>query len=361
MKLYKILLITIAILSSITSNAQETCPLPIMVMVDNSDGYLSEQNEKLLDAKLQQLVSSRGFGSSAELSHLCLRATVSDTGEKEVISGTRPMVVGSFDVYLVLTNLLSGENFGADNISVRGNGNNETQMLQRAMSRINPSNTELQRFLQNARVKVFDYYRSHIPSIISQALALSQRGNYDKALYLLSTVPPCVEGYDTVSAFMLKVFDEYLDVDCHEKLAAARSVWKATQNEEGAQAAAAYLAAIDHRSSCYSEAQELLAEISGKIDENIRRFIAREDEDRALEKELIRGEAELERKKVDNDFALRQQEIDAIRQIAQAYVQSVIGPMIQQNGQSQSNNQSQPVQDGGEGRQKGSPVIIVNN
>lgn len=362
MKLFKYLFSAIAAFSLYTTAvAQETCPLPIMVQVDNSDGALSDANVKFLDSKLKQLVASKGYGSSAELSHLCLMASVSETGDKQAISGTRMVVSGSFDVYLVLTNLLSGEDFGADNITVRGAGNNEAQMIHAAVARINPSNKELQRFLQNARVKVFDYYRSHIPSIISQARSESQRGNYDKALYLLSTVPPCVEGQDSVAKVMFDIFQDYLDVDCNKKLAAARSIWKSSQDEEGARAAAAYLAAIDSRSSCYGPAQELLGEISGRIDENLRRIIAREDEDRALEHELIRGEADLRRKKVENEFILRQQEIDAIRQISEAYVKSVLGPMVQKEESRKSNNDDEQYHEVNNDTKKGKPVIIINN
>lgn len=349
----------VVVISCSHAAAQETCPLPVMVKVDNADSNLSQANIKFLDSKLRQLVATRGFGSNAELSHLCLMASVSETGDKQVISGNRPVVSGSFDVYMVLTNLLSGENFGAENITIKGVGNTESQMMQSAMSRINPSNSELQTFLQNARVKVFDYYRSHIPSIISLAKAMSQRGEYEKALYMLSTVPPCVDGYDSVATAMLDVYYDYLDVDCHQKLAAARAAWAASQNEEGATVAAGYIAAIDHRSSCYAEAQELLAEIAGRVDENLRRVIAREDEDRAFEKELVRGEAELRRKQVENDFELRQQEIEAIRQIGLAYAQTVIGEKARQS-EAPKPDTPQPTAPQGDGKQK-SPVIIVNN
>lgn len=359
MRLYRLsLLVATILMAYVHLMSQETCPLPVMVIIDNANGALSEENEKQLNLKLQQLVASKGFGSSAELSHLCLRASISDNGDKEVISGNRPIVSGSFDVYLVLTNMLSGENFGAENISLKGAGNNEARMFQSALARINPSNVTLQRFIQNARVKVFDYYRSHIPTILSQAAVLSQRGNYDEALYLLSTVPPCVEGYDTVAGAMMKTFDDYLDVDCHQKLAKANAIWAASKDNEGANAAAAYIAAIDHRSSCYSEALELLAKISDKLDENIRRSLAQEDEERALAIELIRGNEELKRKKVENDYQLRLQEIDAIRQLSQAYVQSVVGPLLQQQGQSRPDTHPYDSEHGDKS-DKESRIIIV--
>lgn len=361
MRLYNKTLIIISILAAILpARAQETCPLPVMVRVDDSGGALTSENARLLTQKLTQLVSSKGFGSSAELSHLCLTASVSDRGDREVISGTRPVVTGSFDVYLVLTNMLSGENFGSDNITLKGAGVSEGKMMQTALSRINPSDAALQRFIQNSKVKAFDYYRSHIPSIIKEADALSDRGDYDKALYVLSTVPPCIDGYEAVEDAMRQTFTKYLDVDCHKKLSKANAVWAVSKDEDGAAAAAAYIAAIDHRSSCYEEARELLAKISDKLDEDIRRSLAIEDEQRNLEIELIRGEAELRKDKQDKDYQLRSMEIDALRQLSQAYVESVLGPVLrQQEGQAQG--MPAPAPEGGQDSAKGRPVIIVNN
>ncbi len=356
MKILRLILLTffLPILTSIL-RAQETCPLPIMVAVDNSNETLSSANVKYLDSKLQQIVAHRGLGSKAELSHLCLVASVSETGDKQVISGNRPLVTGSYDVMIVLTNVLSGEQFGADNITISGSGNNEASMIQGALSKINPANSDLQHFIQQSCVKVFDYYRSHIPAIIAQAKAMSQRGEYNDALYLLSTVPPCVEGYDTIGSVMLATYQDYLNVDCNQKLMAARAAWEASQNEEGAKVAAGYIAAIDPRSGCYEDARELLDKISGCIDENLRRIITRENEDRALEHELIRGEAELKRKQVENEFLLRQQEIEALRQLYQVYAESVLKTLLEQNA---ARWNSDPLR---HNESKGTPVIIVNN
>lgn len=361
MKLYNKALIIISLLAAILPlRAQETCPLPVMVRVDGSDGTLTKENARLLTQKLTQLVSTQGFGSNAELSHLCLLATISDRGDREVISGTRPVFTGTFDVYLVLTNLLSGENFGSESFTVKGSGTSEGKMMQTALSRINPSNASLQRFIQNSKVKTFDYYRSHLPSIIGEANNLSERGDYDKALYILSTVPPCIDGYEKVEDAMMLTFTKYLDVDCHQKLAKANAIWTVNKDSEGAAAAAAYIAAIDHRSSCYGEARELLSKISDKLDADVLRQLAIEDEERNLEIELIRGEADLRKQKQNQDYQLRSMEIDALRQLSQAYVESVIGPLVRQN-ESQGDNYPAPLPSDGQDSGKGRPVIIVNN
>lgn len=293
----------------------ERCPLPVMVKVLEGECDLAGANEELLGNKLEQIVSAEGFGGS-DMSHLCLTASVSETG-KEVLGGTRPSVATTVDVYLVLTNLLTGEKFGSASVSLSGAGRNEAQAFRRALSQINTNNPGFQTFLRKARGKVFDYYDANMKSIAKQAVVLSNRGEYEKALYLLSSVPPCCPDYEAVGDAMLQVWQTYLDQDCAEKLSKAMAVWHSSQTEEAAKVAAAYLAGIDHKSACKDSAQALLDEISAKIGENIARQIEREDEDREFEKEQVRAAIDLKRA-----------EIDAIRELALAYAQFVLGPAV---------------------------------
>ncbi len=334
----------IAILTSAaivsTAVAQDTadCRLPVMVKVNEGSCELSGPNVELLTNKLEQVVGSEGFGGS-ELSHLCLTASVSET-DRQVISGSRPLITTRMDVYLVLSNVISGEKFGASSIAVSGAGRNDAQAFRKALAGINTANPDLSKFLTSARRKVFDYYEAHIPAIIQQSNVLANRGEYEKALFMLSTVPPCCKGYDSVGDAMLAVWQTYLDQDCAEKLAKATAVWRASQTDEAALMAASYLAAIDRKSACVEGADALLNEIAGKVGENIARVIAREDEDRAFEKEQVRAAIDMQRE----ELAIKRDKVDAIRQLALAYAQFVLGPVV--------NNLSQP---------QPAPVINVNN
>lgn len=342
MKLTRIFLFAIIGIAAVTRlNAQNNCTLPIMVEVMDTDGTMSEKSLKLLDAKLRHLVSVDGIGSKSPASHLCLTATVTESGDRQVISGNRPVVTGSYDVTLVLSNIISGENFGSESITLHGAGNNDAAQKQAAVAQLNPSDAALRDFILHSHAKVMDYYAGHLPAIIDKARVFSQLGEYDKALYLLSTVPPCVESYQTVTDAMLSTYQDYLDLDCNKKLMAARAVWAADKSGEGAAAAAAYLAAIDHRSACYEGALDLLGEISDRLDENLKRLLAQEDEDRALQQELIRNDVENERRNAENDYNLRQQEIETIRQIGLAYGSSLIP------------DAGKPASDGASEQQKG--------
>lgn len=291
------------------------CQLPVMVAVDNDNETLSDANTHQLLSKLETLVGTNGYGGT-DYSHLCLVAKVDET-QKDVISGSRPLVTATYEITLVMTNLLGKEKYGSITISAAGSGRNEAQTLQSAISKVNPTNAELQKFLETTHRKIMTYYAAHLPAIVKQSEVYATQGNYERALYELASVPPCVDDYDAVADAMISVWQQYVDKDCYDKLQKARAIWNATQNEEGARAAAPYLAAIDYRAQCAQEAKALVDEIGARMYDNLRRIIEREDEDREFDKEV-------KRTLLDQ----RQQQIDAIRELALAYVQGVIAPTV---------------------------------
>lgn len=307
-----------------------SCELPIMVKVSEKSNIASE-NADMLKTRLERIVTQLGYGGT-ELSHLCLEATVTPT-DRELLSGTRPLVTTTIEVTLLMYNVIGGERFGSTTLELKGAGKTENIAVKAALAGFNPNDDRYQKYLERCHSKVMDYYRSHIPYIIQQSEILSHRGEYEKSLYLLSTVPPCVAGYEKIAETLLAVWQEYLNEDCSDKLAKARTVWNAAQTEEAAKEAAAYLAAIDRKSECVEEADKLLAEISGKISENINRLLLQEDDNRAFEKESARAEIEL-----------RRQQIDAIRQLALAHAQNIVTPAVEEKSPHQdidSNNNTE--------------------
>ncbi|MCH5229966.1 MAG: hypothetical protein J1F12_08260 [Muribaculaceae bacterium] len=319
--LYAFTIIMMAGHWSQTLKAEEDCPLPVMVKVVDENNVLSEANINFLTQKLMQVVSYEGYGGQ-ELAYLCLMASVSETN-KEIISGNRPLVVLNAELDLVLCSLKSGEQFGATSIPLSGQGVKESQAFQKALARVSRHNQALNAFMRQARKKVFEYYESHIPSMIRQANLLTQRGEYEEALYMLSSVPPCCNNYDPVEEAIINIWSTYINRECSEQMAKANAIWRSTKNQEGALLAAAYIGAINRESMCAQEADALLAEIESKLDADYARELALEDEEREFAKEQIREEMNLKKEEIN----IRKQKIDAIREIALSFSDSVVGPL----------------------------------
>lgn len=314
--------VLVFIYKPMVAKAEDNCPLPIMVKVINENNDLSEQNVNLLTHKLQHLVSRGGFGGQ-DLAYLCLLAYVSQN-DKEVISGNRPLVVMNGELHLILCNLKSGEEFNSASFKLTGTGNNDSQAFQKSFARISRQNPEINGFLTQAREKVFTYYDKHIPSITKQADLLTMRGEYEEALFMLASVPPCCNNYESVEESIIRIWDTYINRECEEQLARATAIWRSQKTREAALEAAAYIGAIKRESPCASRADELLAEIESKLDADYARQLALEDDQREFTKEQIREEMNLKKEEVN----IRKMQVEAIRDVALSFSDNIVGPLL---------------------------------
>lgn len=316
------LLMSLNLFSPLSARADEDCALPVMVKVVNENGDLNDANVNLLTHKLENIVARDGFGGH-ELAYLCLLATVSQD-EKHVISGNRPVVAMNYELHLNLCNVKSGEQFGATSIRLTGTGHNENQVFQRSLSKITRQNPEINGFLAAAKSKVFKYYEQHIPSLVKQANLLTMRGEYEEALFMLASIPPCCNNYDPVEEAIINIWTTYINRECSEQLAKATAIWKSSKSPEAAREAAAVIAAINRESACAEQADVLLKEIESKLDADYARELALEDEQREFSREQVREEMNLRKERLD----IERHSIDVIRDIALSLSPEVVGPLL---------------------------------
>jgi len=326
----------------LTANAETGCQMPITVEVSKEGSSMENVNISMLTNKLTQVVTSQGFGGN-EQAYLCLSANISEVN-KNVISGVRPIIATTMDVYLVIYNLITGDKYGATTISIQGSGNSETQTYQSAFSKINLNNPELLGFVRKAHDKLFSYYQNHLPAIIKNARVLADREEFEKALAILYTVPECVAGYEDVTNVMLEIWARYVNLDCARKLAKARSEWVVSKDSDGARSAAAYIAAIHPNSSCKQEALELLKEIESHLDAEQARLLALQMDDRAYERQKEQAELDMKR-----------YELESARELSMAYIKALIE--MSKNNKNTDNQPRNGVS--GEGHTQGNNSIII--
>lgn len=298
--------------------AQE-CSMPIMVKVVNDNNLLTQADINDLTHRLERVVSKEGYGTE-ELAYLCLLAYVSEN-EKEIISGNRPIVAMETELHLIVGNAKSGEKYASTYLTMQGAGNKESQVYRKAFAHLNQHNSELVAFLKNAQKKVMEYYEGQIPAMVKQADLMTQRGEYEDALFMLSSIPPCCSGYEPVEESIIRIWTTYINRECSEQLAKAQAIWRTNKTQEGALAAAAYIAAINRESDCASAADELLSEIEAKLDEEYARALALEEDQKQYEREQVEKERELRHEKMN----LKQKELEGIRDVALSFADSVLG------------------------------------
>ena len=286
--------------------AQEQCEFPLTIVIPDQTIELSPMAQSQLTGKIRQAVTLNGMAGGARYSNFCIVANLVETS-KQVTSGLRPLVTVTTSLELFIANSRTGDKFGSTAVTLSGAGKNDKMAYMASVSSLNPQNTALQSFLKSAKKKIVAYYDGQTANIIRQAKALSTQQDFEQAMFLLTSIPTCVNKYDDVEAAILSTFQTFVDQDCTAKINKARHAWNASQDREGAKVAGAYLAAINPAAQCYDDAMELADEIRQRI-----------GEEWEWAKDLKEFSKEMARSQVD----LEKMRIEAARAIGVAYAEN---------------------------------------
>ena len=286
----------LALCSTMSLWAKSDCEIPVMVVVPQEvDSFAPMAQSKLL-ARMRQMVTANGMEGGVAYANFYMAANIND-GAKEIMSGIRPLVVVTPELTLYVANTITGDKFAATVVPLKGTGQNEAQAYNAAISSINGKQPQLQAFIKEAREKIMNYYNTQTSKLISQAENMAVLLNYEKALALLASVPPCAEKYDRVADEMIEIYQHIIDIDGQKKLAKAQAIWNAAQDAKAAREAGEVLVTIDPSSKSWKAAQKLAEDINKRI-----------GEEWAFYKEMQREAVKLEKER-----------IEAIRDIGKAY------------------------------------------
>ena len=293
-------------LSTLGIRAQAQCEFPLTIVIPDQAVELSPMAKSQLTSKIRQAVTQNGMAGGTRFSNFCIVANLVETS-KNLTSGLRPLVTVTMGLELYVANTRTGDKFGSTSVNLSGAGQNEKLAYMASISSLNPQNTALQSFMKATKKKIVAYYDGQSNNIIRQAKSLSSKQDFEQAMFLLSSIPTCINNYDAVEAAILSTFQTYLNLDCTDKINKARHAWNASQDREGAKIAGAYLAAINPGAQCYDDAMELADEIRERIGEewewakDLKEF----------GKEMARSQVELEKMR-----------IEAARAIGEAYAEN---------------------------------------
>lgn len=293
-------------LTALGLRAQSQCEFPLTIVIPEQAVQLSPMSVSQLTSKIRQAVTLNGMTGGTRYSNFCIVANLVETS-KHATGGIRPLIAVTTSLELSVSNSRTGDSFGSTYINLSGAGQNAKQAYMASISSLNPQNTALQSFLKATKKKMVAYYEGQTNNIIRQAKTLSGKQDFEQAMYLLTSIPTCINNYDAVETAIQSTFQTFVNQDCAGKVNKARQAWNASQDRDGAKIAGAYLAAINPASQCNDEATELADEIRQRIGEewewakDLKEF----------GKEMARSQVELEKMR-----------IEAARAIGEAYAEN---------------------------------------
>lgn len=227
-------------------------------------------SKNLLANKLMQVATKYGMAGSVLAPRFIITPNVVIL-TKDLTTTAPAMTVLTLDVTLYIGDGIEGKLFSSTNLSLKGVGNNESKAYSGAFKQINPSNPDIKALFEEGKAKIIQYYNSQCDVIINDAKLLAAKQGYDAAIYTLTAVPAeCTECYQRCMEAAGPMYDKYveLDLDCKNRLVAAKAAWNAGQNTEAANNAGAILSTINSHGSCNNEVQLFLEEMKQKIQLN---------------------------------------------------------------------------------------------
>lgn len=256
-------MILAAAMMSIVAMAQ-TEYMPIRVYVEDLQEPFPHNAKIQVENKLTQLLTANGLSSLDPNSQFVL--TVFTVPQNKEVLATAPVqYIEVMELTFYMADALNQTVFSSTSQTVRGIGKSETRAYMDAISKINIKSPAMAQFVQQGKEKVIAYYDHEAPRILASVRTMIAMKEYDRAIFTAMTIPAQCKSYNEAQQVMIEAYQAYIDQQCVENLALAKSAWAAEQNAAGAAAAGEYLAQIYPDAKCYGDAEALYKEIKGKV------------------------------------------------------------------------------------------------
>ncbi len=181
---------------------------------------------------------------------------------RTVDAGMKKLTVIDAELVMTLKQINGNPTFASYSKKLSASGNDAAAAKRELVSKLPSNDAKFEAFLKENTPKIAAYYAENCKAIQSEAEALGNRQEYDKALGLLVNMPsnlPCFEASkNMISAF----YDKRRDAIC--KLILLRAKAAAAKKDYGSAVQA--LQHIDPSASCFGEAEAFVVEMNKSAD-----------------------------------------------------------------------------------------------
>ena len=274
--------------------------LALTVIMPSTHEALSRGQIGKLRSKILSIATTYGLSGHEYASNFVIYPTF-EVYDKKVVEGVRKLTIVDGEFNLFVKQLDNGLVFSSYNTAFRGSGFSASEALNDALSNIESSSDELERFLSTAKSKIIRYYETQCDTIIQEAYTLTQVHFFSQALGTLLSIPTEASScHARIPREIDRAVDLYLKQNCRDHIRKSRAAIANDQFD----LALEYLTEINPLSSCYQESLQLIGEVETQVDqEKQRRY-------------------RLVREVYSDMVALEQDRIDAAVEIARLYYQS---------------------------------------
>lgn len=167
-------------------NAQNTPSggLEVSPYIDLTNTKIPESARGLIIDKLGNLLTAKGITNAYD-SAIIITPNINEIS-KDILGSSSPVLYAvTLDVNLYIGNKIDGRLFANKNITTKGSGTSMDKAYINAFQQIKFNDPAFVSLIENAKLKIIDYYNQRCTQIINAATALGSRNQYDQAIYNL--------------------------------------------------------------------------------------------------------------------------------------------------------------------------------
>jgi len=262
----KIVLIAIIICSCFyemrsQSIEEQEDELNISVVVPAQIEGLTYGQLSKLQSKMLRMVSNYGIAGAGYTDKFILYPKY-EIYDHKIVEGLRNVHVIDVELNLIVKEVRTGKVYSVFHQEITGDGYSRKEAITQSISQIKTRGDNIKKFIQEAKTKVLDYYRSNCDRLYSEADTMINQKRYNEAIALLYPVPKQVGGdcYKKIQRKLDEAYKGYLNTTCEKNLVRAKA--EISNNNNGS--ALEILGSIDAESNCHSSAQKLKIQIQAK-------------------------------------------------------------------------------------------------
>lgn len=202
------------------------------------DGPASQSASVYLETLMRRMLTADGLADNDHVERFVLTAKV-NVGSKNVAPSTPPRIVEKMDVTFFVGDVVENKTYASTSFTLTGIGTTVEEAEKSALVKIRPDSKQLQNFLNEAKAKIVSYYSDNCETQIITAKSLATRGQYDEAIFRLTTVPDicpdcysrCLQEADSIYMRKMEAFNDSVSNvairDSKEKKSVAKKKGKA--------------------------------------------------------------------------------------------------------------------------------------
>jgi hypothetical protein len=245
--------------------ADDMARIALDVVVPDQVADIPEHARSLLESKLIQVVTDHGMGGEGVSPRFLVTAKM-EILTKDITPTVPPMEAYTFQVYLYLVDFVDRNILSTTSFTTKGAGTNASRAYVNALRPVNLKNQSINRFLDEGKRKIIEYYNTRCDFVIARAQSLADQKQFQQAVATLSGIPEVTQDcYMRALDAIGPIYQQFIDHDCQMMVALASAIWAADPTSNGALRAGSLLSQIDPDSRCYGQAQGIIKDMGAKV------------------------------------------------------------------------------------------------